>query len=253
LSVLEKGVFRDVNLPELRINPAKGVDYPDLDLGLKSPSTNYCTSEPFFSAYERLLGSEFDCVVVLTNYQTAKKTPPLKLQITSWRYLFSTQLADKKLCRLANGIRDWLLLRDEPTAKKAFRFLAYVNHQDWRANHLLHLFARISSDSEILSYLQQVQGDFVRVNKKRLSDNKDCIPDYDLSCLTSINMITPLYLGILNAADNWVIDSHGEAARLPNENEWKRLQNSPLNGEIGMSFALQWRYNFAFLFKSNVM
>ena len=37
---------------------------------------------------------------------------------------------------------------------------------------------------------------------------------------------------------------------LPN-NEWNRLLVSPLNGQIGMSFALQWRYNFARVFRDN--
>src|ERR1700694_1949540 len=44
----------------LKINPARGVDFPDLDLSVKAPSENFCTSEPFFSAYERLLGGEHE-------------------------------------------------------------------------------------------------------------------------------------------------------------------------------------------------
>ena len=31
-------------------------------------------------------------------------------------------------------------------------------------------------------------------------------------------------------------------------NEWHRFMNSPLDGKISMSFALQWRYNSRFLF-----
>ncbi|HUY90148.1 MAG TPA: hypothetical protein VMV10_15530 [Pirellulales bacterium] len=81
VGVLETSTFRGLEIPALRINPARGIDLPDLDLGVKSPSENYCTSEPFFSAYERLLGSEYDILVLLTDYQTAKKSPPLKLQI----------------------------------------------------------------------------------------------------------------------------------------------------------------------------
>ena len=51
--VLEKFVFNS-NI-QLSVNPARGVDIPELELGVKSPSTNYCTSEPYFSAYEILL------------------------------------------------------------------------------------------------------------------------------------------------------------------------------------------------------
>ncbi len=76
IGVLETHTFKGIDSPLLRVNPARGVDLPDLDLGIKSPSENYCTSEPFFSAYERLYGSEYDCLVLLTDYQTAKDKPP---------------------------------------------------------------------------------------------------------------------------------------------------------------------------------
>ena len=82
IGVLEKHTLADFKLPHLQINPAKGVDIPMLELGVKSPSENYSTSEPFFSAYERLLGNENDILVLLTDYQTAKKNaPPVRIQI----------------------------------------------------------------------------------------------------------------------------------------------------------------------------
>jgi len=85
VAVLETHTFAGQSIPPFRINPARGVDLPDLDLGVKSPSENYCTREPFFSAYERLTGSEHDILVLLTDYQDAKKRPPLRLQIIQWR------------------------------------------------------------------------------------------------------------------------------------------------------------------------
>ncbi len=48
LAVLENHIFNDAKIQPFSVNPARGVDYPDLNLGIKSPSTNYCTSEPFF-------------------------------------------------------------------------------------------------------------------------------------------------------------------------------------------------------------
>ncbi len=63
VAVLETKILFDKNILPLRINPARGVDLPDLDLGVKSPSENFCTSEPFFSAYERLLGGEHEVLV----------------------------------------------------------------------------------------------------------------------------------------------------------------------------------------------
>ncbi len=101
VAVLETHTFAGQSVPPLRINPARGVDLPDLDLGVKSPSENYCTSEPYYSAYERLLGSEHDILVLLTDYQDAKKKSPFRLQIIQSRYLRGSQVADHNLCRIA--------------------------------------------------------------------------------------------------------------------------------------------------------
>jgi hypothetical protein len=48
VGILEKSTFKNDSVGILGVNPARGVDIPDLDLGIKSPSENYCTSEPFF-------------------------------------------------------------------------------------------------------------------------------------------------------------------------------------------------------------
>jgi hypothetical protein len=55
-------------------------------------------------------------------------------------------------------------------------------------------------------------------------------------------------VGVIDATENWVVDARKDTARAPNENEWQRLLASPLDGQIGMSLALQWRYNFGPLF-----
>ena len=39
-----------------------------------------------------------------------------------------------------------------------------------------------------------------------------------------------------------------ETARAPSDAEWKAILASPLEGAIGVSLALQWRYNFGRLF-----
>jgi hypothetical protein len=75
VSVIEVRFYFDSPLMPLQINPARGVDIPQLQLGIKSPSENYCTSEPFFSAYERLISNEHDAVILLTDYQTQKAHP----------------------------------------------------------------------------------------------------------------------------------------------------------------------------------
>jgi hypothetical protein len=248
VGILETFTFTDLAVPPLRINPARGIDLPDLDLGVKSPSENYCTSEPFFSAYERLIGSEHDALVLLTDYQQAKKKPPLRLQIIQWRYLLGTQIADHNLCRIALKHREWLVQTVEARTKRVFRFLAYINQSDWRAKRLLLLLDNLRDDDAIRAIIVKAEKDFVKINKERLKKDKLPIPDADLQALKAILSVSPLQLGIVDAADNWVVEIRKDTARAPNDNEWARLLASPLDGLIGMSMALQWRYNFGPLF-----
>ncbi len=248
VAVLEKFTYSETGINPLSINPARGVDLPDIGLGIKSPSTNFCTSEPFFSAYERLLGNEYPVLVLLTNYQEAKAHPPLKLQITDWRYLEASELADTNLCGIALKHRAWLLEENEAWAQKIFRFLAFVNQSDWRARHLIKILNAVGNDEEVRSLIQKAVSDFEVQNRKRSDKLGELIPDEDLEAIQKILDVTPLHLGVIDACDNWVAEIQKDLARFPNENEWGRLIQSPLNGKIGMSFALQWRYNFGRLF-----
>ena len=251
VAVLETVTFQNVEIPPLRINPARGIDLPELDLGIKSPSQNYATSEPFFSAYERLLGSEYDALIMLTDYQARKSQPPLKLQVIGWRYLFNTQLADFKLTAIARKHREKLLEQSEVWMQKIFRFLAYVNQSDWRASHLLRILETLENRDETQRLLVAAENDFAKKNTQRVRTDREAIPEHELESLLSIAETQPQLMGIVDAADNWVLENYQDAARLPNDNEWRRLLTSPLNGQIGMSFALQWRYNFGRVFREN--
>jgi hypothetical protein len=248
VAVLENHTLKDTGIQELRVNPARGVDIPDLDLGVKSPSTNYCTSEPFFTAYERLLGNEYDALVMLTDYQEAKVRPPLQIQVKQWRYLRGTEIADSSLCAIARSARELLLEENEAWVKKVFRFLAYVNQSDWRAKYLIKMLPHIHDDEAIRNLVSLAETDFNRQNAARTKRMAELLPEDDLIAIQQILDIAPLKLGVIDAADNWVNETQKEAGRYPNENEWNRLINGPLDGKIGMSFALQWRYNFGRVF-----
>jgi len=249
VAVLETVTFGDVEIPPLRLNPARGVDLPDIDLGIKAPSQNYATSEPFFSAYERLLGSEYDALIMVTDYQEAKEHPPLRLQIIQWRYFLSTELADFALTAIARKHREWLLHQSEVWTQKIFRFLAYINQSDWRASHLRRIVEVMQDENRVRKLVLEAEKDFTKKNAERARKDKDTIPNYEIESLRSIAEAQPVTLGIVDAADNWVVENYKDFARLPNENEWRRLLVSPLNGQIGMSFALQWRYNFGRVFR----
>jgi hypothetical protein len=249
VAVLETSLFAKDGLI-LRVNAARSVDLPDLDLGVKSPSKNYCTSEPFFSAYERLYGNEHDCLVLLTDYQEAKKSKGhFKLQVESWKYMKGSEVADQELCRIALTHRQWLVSHDESTAKRVFRFLCFVNQGDWRARWLLLLLDRMADDvSDFNKISHEIERDYTKQNKIRAKRNREPLPEADLIALRRVFAVTPRYLGVINQLDNWVTEFLKDASRAPNDNEWARILQSPLDGKIGMSFALQWRYNFGKVF-----
>jgi len=209
------------------------------------------TSEPFLSAYERLLGSEYDALIVLTDYQEQKLSPPLRIQVIQWHYFFNTQLADFTLATIVRKHRDWLLSQSEAWVQKIFRFLAYINQSNWRASHLLRIVDAMQEENRVQRLVLEAEKDFRKKNDQRAREDKDAIPEHEIESLLSIAEAQPITLGIIDAADNWVVENYKDFARLPNENEWNRLLVSPLNGQIGMSFALQWRYNFAKVFRDN--
>lgn len=229
----------------LTINPARGVDLPDLELSVKSPSENYCTSEPFFSPYERIIGSEYDAAVLLTDYQQAKKKSPLKLQILNATYLHNSQLADFNLCRIAKMYRTTLAKDETARLKRIVRFLAYVNQSDWRAGKLLQLLDGELEQKRIKALLETMETDFLKKNMERDRKAKVPMPDYELTSLKSVGEVLPPLPGVIDALDNWVIDAMKDFGRPPSGSEWSRFENSSLDGRIGMSFALQWRFNFS--------
>lgn len=252
VAVLETVTLKDHGVSPLKVNPARGIDLPDLDLGIKSPSENFCTSEPFFSAYERLYGNEHDCIVMLTDYQTAKKNPPLKLKVIKWKYLRGSEVADENLCKVARSHREWLINDDLSRAKRVFRFLAYVNQSDWRAKQLLAMVNGLDEpDAWFDQAVKDAELDYAKKNKEKEKKSRDLLPEDDLIAIQSIMKITPRYIGVVDQLENWLTEVLKDASRAPNDNEWGRLINGPLDGKIGMSFALQWRYNFGRLFGAN--
>lgn len=248
LAVLETYTFVGMNAPPLKINPARGVDFPDLDLGVKSPSENFCTSEPFYSAYERMLGSDHDLLLLLTDYQETAKNSPLKLKIKDWKYVKKTQIADRNLCRIAKKNREWLIKDNEGRAQRVLRFMAYVNQSDWRAKRILRLIDCMQDEAEIRTSIARSKSEFEKTNKDKVKKAQIPIADTELAALTAILDMKPLHVGIADAAENWVMSVVKDAARPPSTDEWKRFLVSDLEGVIGMSLALQWRYNFGPLF-----
>ncbi|MGB1251161.1 MAG: hypothetical protein ACPG8W_11140 [Candidatus Promineifilaceae bacterium] len=252
VGVLEQHTLVEFDIPHLQVNPAKGVDIPLLDLGVKSPSENHNTSEPFFSAYERLLGNESDLLVLLTDYQTAKKNPPpIRIQIIKATYMVGSEIADKRLCNIASKNRQLLHQESEALCKKMVQFLCYINRQDWRAASLLKLVDLLFEGDQVIDdQIDQLQSNFSKKLREAARKHKEPLPRSELEAILRIKKSNTKIPTIINACSDWVIDYHKEFARLPNDNEWQRFLRSPLDGKISMSFALQWRYNFSQVFKN---
>jgi hypothetical protein len=242
---IEKNVLRGKTAATLAINPAKGVDVPDLDFGIKSPSENWCTSEPFSNAYERLLGTEYDVIAVITNYQDAKRRPPLKIQLIHHHYFEGHEIADKGLCLRARRIRERALQFGDAPARKVFKFLAFAVQSEWLCKVLLKLITSLDEPQNLPKILDESISKFERDSKK----GKVPLPLEEKAFLEDLRKSRPLDRAVIEAADDWLVGRWQEAARLPNDNEWGRLQKSPLDGQLGVSFALQWRYNFGTFFR----
>lgn len=250
VAVLEKYFLYSTPLVPLKINPAKGIDIPALQLGVKSPSENYCTSEPFFSAYERLLGNEHDAVILLTDYQEQKKKPPLRIQVINQAYLKGSQIADSNLCKVAKRCRDCLLDSNPSELKKVVRFLAFINQADCEAKMLLEILCSDLDNGSLETAVRREVKDFDKSNAGREKRGLELFPLECRERVSDILQVTPHWQGLINAVDNWVIETQKDAGRFPNDSEWTRFLRSPLDGRIGMSLALQWRYNFGPLFRA---
>ena len=245
--VLEIYIFK--SSIQLSVNPARGVDIPELELGVKSPSTNFCTSEPYFSAYERLLGNEYDAIILLTDFQNTKGKSKLDLQIMDIKYLRGSEIADKNLCSIAKSIRDNCGL-DDYSIKKLIRFLAYINQSDWEASRILEIIEDVIINNQpIRVCLEKVKAKFLAYNKIKAKENKLQLDEEILRKFDKITTMSPVDQAIIRVAEDWVIENQSDNGRFPNENEWRRFCSSPLDGKITMSFALQWRYNFGSIFK----
>lgn len=249
-SVLEKYVLSSE--VKLHINPAKGVDIPELELGIKSPSENFCTSEPYYSAYERLVGNENDALILLTDYQDVKslaaKTNGLRLQIKDMKYLKGSEIADKHLCETAEALKA-KYVGNEDMFRRAIHFLAYINQSDWEASKLLDLIRKVViGGADPQKEFSLIKADFDKKNKKCIDNDQDAMP---AECLERMAKACSNENEIILQAEGWVSRTLNENWHSPSRTVWNRILTQKLEGKIGMSFALQWRYNFRPIFRTD--
>ncbi len=212
-AVIEVYIITEVDGIEpfrVRLNPAAGVDLPDIELGIKSPSENWGTSEPFFSPFERLTGNLHDCLVFLTNFQQVKDNRPYTLCMIESVYLTGSQLSDHVLTRHARRARTVIGINNDIYLEFC-RFLCLMNKNRAQDQSILNLF---------IQHFQSAEDPDVENSAPSLHECE-------------------LQLGL------WIENNGGAFTQLmPSEIEMERLNDGPLNGVIGISFALQWRYTF---------
>ena len=246
--VIEKYIL-DSRL-ELHINPAKGVDIPELELGIKSPSENFCTSEPYFSAYERLVGNDNDALILLTDYQRSKKaavrTNGLRLQILDVKYLKGSEMADRNLCETAESLKK-VFAGNDGILRRAIHFLAYINQGDWEAARLLELIQNVVvTKIDPAAEYKRIKADFDRKNASNERRGRERIP---VESLQRIQAALASPADAILQAEGWVSRTLNENWHSPSRAVWQRIATRKLEGKIGMSFALQWRYNFGAIFR----
>ncbi len=137
------------------VKAARGVDLPGVGIGIKAPSENLCTSEPFTSVYQRLTGHIHDSVVLLTDYQEKKGVLPLRLQVTRCSYFTGSEQADRDLCQIARKWREGLG-EDTRTFRKVVRFLAHANRSDPEAKAILSDMRRVGTGRDLRAMIRRM-------------------------------------------------------------------------------------------------
>ena len=137
------------------------------------------------------------------------------------------------------------------TVKKMIQFLTHINQSDWRGKNLLSLLNILQESNKVIEKaIDKILKSYAKYIDISNNSNLESIKNDDIDCFKKIKYSNNKQDAIINCCNDWVIDNHKDFARMPNDNEWARFLKSPLNGKIGMSFALQWRYNLGHLFKA---
>jgi len=186
---------------------ASGVDIPELDLNTKATSDRQPqSSEPFDSAYDRVLGAKFDIVVCIYNGRELLESS-CPLRILSAEYLKKTEVADAKLCGTAKLLQRLALAKviGNDLAKRTLKSIVHSKKAGPKGAFYMALHDALASDD----------------------------PGRIAAALESCEQ---------------EMGAEGQTG-VPSSGEWNSFLRSPLEGKIGISFALQWRYQFRSLAK----
>ena len=178
-------------------NSAKGVDIPELDLGLKVTSNlKPQSSDPFVSAYQRILGATHEVLVLYYNSVAFDADDGTPLQIIDRKFLKKSELADASLCEIAKTLKRLAISKDGPDPvdlHRCLRVIAYANKSQSKTKYYRDL-----------------------VDSLRSGDVKQLLDAIDEGEASILKDVLP---------------------PLPSDKEWDKFLKSPLDGKISISFA----------------
>jgi hypothetical protein len=226
LSIEKKCVFSG--------SAAKGVDLPELNLGIKATSDRQPqSSEAFKSAYERIFGIENALLVFIYNGTAYSGEAEENLRCVQHYLLSETNVADRGLCGYARDVRE--LYREkiigEDLLKSILRLLVV---SDKSKKEFLGMARLIHEMASILGGgTKGVQ--FRYLDASKASDVMAYLTD------------TKVQHALAAAVDAY--QAHFDSYPFANDGmidgeQFKVFQEHPLDGKISLSFALQWRFQF---------
>ena len=228
LSIKKKCVFSG--------SAARGVDLPELNLGIKATSDRQPqSSEPFKNAYERIFGIENALLVFIYNGTAYTAEAEANLRCIQHYLLSETNVADKSLCASARSVRDLYNRKiiNEDVLKSVLRLLVL---SDKSKKEFLDMCRFVHEMTSILS------GKTKEVDFRFLDPAADNPTKY----LSST--------AVREGLDKAIRAYQKQFASFPFANDGlitkKQLQDfqdHPLDGKISISFALQWRFQFPLL------
>jgi hypothetical protein len=215
---------------------AKGVDLPELNLGIKATSDRQPqSSEAFKNAYERIFGIENALLVFIYNGTAYLSEGEANLRCVQHYLLSETNVADKGLCTSAREVRD--LYREKIIStdllKSVLRLLVI---SDKSKKAFLDMCRLIREATSILNGRTK-EVEFRYLNPKT-PDAKAYLSSAEVQqgLIAAVNAYQTEFSAFPFANDGLITD--------------KQLQvfdKHPLDGKISISFALQWRFQFPLL------
>jgi len=210
---------------------AKGVDLPELNLGIKATSDRQPqSSENFKNAYERIFGIGNALLVFIYNGTAYASEAEANLRCVQHYLLSETNAADKDLCASAQGVRE--LYREkiigEDLLKAALRLIVLSDKSNREFLGMCRLIREMAS-----IFSGKTKGLEFRFLDANPRDARGYLTSADVqrALALAVDAYQKQFPSFPFANDGLITDEQSRVFR-----------EHPLDGRVSMSFALQWRF-----------